>query len=137
MRAWTDVKHILFRFIQKYFFRWRNCFFNLFLKLFLEASGGKSISNLLHFLKYTIWFRFWRIRNSFWKHYTLRENDFSGYIQRRLDYISVYYALQESLQQTSILRSFCSGYSLILVSYNKSTQISLDDGSQCKTKRLI
>ena len=50
---------------------------------------------------------------------------FSGYIQRRLDYISVSNTLQESLQQTCILPYFCSDHSPILVLYSKSTQISL------------
>ena len=50
---------------------------------------------------------------------------FWGYMQRRLDYISVSNTLQEWLQQTCILPYFCSDHSPILVLYSKSTQKSL------------
>ena len=69
-------------------------------------------------------FDIWRIRNPFSKRYAFRKK-FSGYIQRRLDYIFVSNTLQGSLQQTSILPSFCSDNVSILVSYNKPTKISL------------
>ena len=82
-----------------------NCFFNSD----LEASGGNPA------LK----------KKSVSKCYTFRKNHFSGYIQRRLDYIFVSNTLQESLQQTSILPSFCNDHSPILVSYNKPTKISM------------
>ena len=46
-------------------------------------------------------------------------------MQRRLDYIFVSNTLQESLQPSSILPSFCSDHSPILVSHNKPTEISV------------
>ena len=104
-----------------------NCFFNSN----LEASGGnpalkkKSVSKLIQLLEKYDLIDIWRIRNPFSKRYTFRKNHFSGYIQRRLDYIFVSNTLQESLQQTSILPSFCSDHSPILVSYNKPTEISM------------
>ena len=67
----------------------------------------------------------WRIRNPFSKRYTFRKNHFSGHMQRRLDYIFVSNTLQESLQETRILPSFCNDHSPILVSYNKTTKTSL------------
>ena len=67
----------------------------------------------------------WRTRNRFSKPYVSKKKIFSGYIQRRLHYIFVSNTLKESLQQSSMLSSFRSFYSPILVSYNKPTQISL------------
>ena len=67
----------------------------------------------------------WKTRNRFSKRYVFKKNDFSGYIQRCLDYIFISNTLKQSLQQSSILSSFRSFYSPILVSYNKLTQISL------------
>ena len=67
----------------------------------------------------------WKILHPFAKWYTFRKNHFSGYIPKHLDYIFVSIALQEALQQTSILSSICSDHSSVLVSYNKPTQISL------------
>ena len=67
----------------------------------------------------------WKILHPFAKWYTFRKNHFSGYIQKHLDYIFVSIALQEALQQTSILSSICSDHSSVLVSYKKPTQISL------------
>ena len=105
--------------------------FNCFLNSNLEASGGnpalkkKSVSKLIQLLEKYNLIDIWRIRNPFSKRYTFRKNHFSGYIQRFLDYISVSNTLQESLQQTSILPSFCSVHSTILVSYNKPTKISM------------
>ena len=95
------------------------------------ASGGnpalkkKSVSKLIQLLGKYDQIDIWRIRNPFSKRYTFRKNDFSGYIQRRLDYIFVSNTLQESLQQIRILLFFCSDYSPFLVSYNKPTEISV------------
>ena len=85
----------------------------------------KSVSKLIQLLEKYDLIDIWRIRNPFSKRYTFRKNHFSGYIQRRLDYIFVSNTLQESRQQTSTLPSFCSDHSPILVSYNKPTKISL------------
>ena len=68
----------------------------------------------------------WSIGNTFSKRYTFRKIIFSGYIQGRLDYIFVSNTLKESLQQTTILPSFCSHRCPILVSYNKTTKIYLE-----------
>ena len=99
----------------------------------LEASGGnpalkkKSVSKLIQLLEKYDLIDIWRIRNPFSKRYTFRKNHFSGYIQRHLDYIFVFNTPQELLQQTSILSSFCSNHSRILVLYNKLTKISLGE----------
>ena len=77
-----------------------NCFFNSD----IEASGGnsalkkKSVSKLIQLLEKYDLIDIWRIRNPFSKRYTFRKNHFSGYIQRRLDYIFVSNTLQESRQ---------------------------------------
>ena len=76
-------------------------------------------------MKNTIWFISGGHVIVFQNTMSLTKNDFSGYIQRRLDYIFVSNTLKESLQQSSMLSSFRSFYSPILVSYNKPTQISL------------
>ena len=89
------------------------------------ALKKKSVSKLIQLLEKYDLIDIWRIRNPFSKRYTFRKNHFSGYIQRHLDYIFVSNTLQELLQQTSILSSFCSDHSPILVSYNKLTKISL------------
>ena len=105
--------------------------FNCFLNSNLEASDinpalkKKSISKIIQLLEKYDLIDIWRIRNPFSKRFTFRKNHFSGYIPRHLDYIFVSNTLQESLQQTSILPSFCIDHFSILVSYNKLTEISL------------
>ena len=61
----------------------------------------------------------WRIRNPTSNRYTYRKNHFSGYIQRRLDFIFFSNNLQDSIQKIDILPSFCSDHSPIVASYVK------------------
>ena len=105
--------------------------FTVFFNSNYKASGGnpalkkKSVSKLIQLLEKYNLIDIWRIRNPFSKRYTFRKNHFSVYMQIRLDYIFVSNTLQESLQQTSILPSFCSEHSPVLVSYNKPNEISM------------
>ena len=74
---------------------------NLFFDSSLEASGGsptlkkKSISNFLQFVGKHNLIDIWRIRNPKSKRFTFRQNHFSGFLQRRLDYVFVSNTLQE------------------------------------------
>ena len=67
--------------------------FNLFFDRNLEACGGmpslkkKSVSKIIQFLEKYNLSDIWRIRNPTSNRYTYRKNHFSGYIQRRLDFI--------------------------------------------------
>ena len=100
--------------------------FNLFFDCNLEASGGtpllkkKSVSKVIQILEKYNLSDVWRIRNPTSNRYTYRKNHFSGYIQRRLDYIFFSNNLQDSIQKIGILPSFCTDHSPIIASYVKS-----------------
>ena len=49
-----------------------------------------------------------RVRNPSSTRFTSRKNNFSGFIQRRLDYIFISNSVQESAQNINVLPSFCS-----------------------------
>ena len=71
-------------------------YFNLFLDQSLEAKGGnpcpkkQSLSKLLHIKEKLNLCDSWWIWNRNAKQYTFRQQRFSGFIQRRLDYIFIY-----------------------------------------------
>ena len=67
----------------------------------------------------------WRIRNPSLKRYTFRKNHFSGFIQRRLDYIFISNNIQEYFKKVSILPSFCSDHSPISCILESSSKIQL------------
>ena len=75
--------------------------FNLFFSSKIESAGGnpvfkkKSVSKLIELLKSYDLVDIWRIRNPKTKRYTFRQNHFSGFLQRRLDYIFVSNSLHE------------------------------------------
>ena len=98
---------------------------NLFFDSSLEASGGsptlkkKSISNFLQFVGKHNLLDIWRIRNPKSKRFTFRQNHFSGFLQRRLDYVFVSNILQENIYNTEILPSFCSDHSPVFFSYER------------------
>ena len=93
--------------------------FNLFLDLHLETSGGnptlkrKSISKLLQILEKNNLIDIWRIRNPSSKRFTFRKNHFSGFIQRRLDFVFISNNFQEFIKNIDVLSSFCSDHSPI------------------------
>ena len=100
--------------------------FNLFFDMNLETSGGcptlkkKSISKILQLLEQNNLVDIWRIRNPSSKRFTFRKNHFSGFIQRRLDYVFISNNMQEYAQNIDILPSFCSDHSPILCTLQKS-----------------
>ena len=67
----------------------------------------------------------WRIPNPILKRYTFRKNHFSGFIQRRLDYIFVSNNIQENIKDTNVLPSFCSDHSPLLSNYQTSNDFHL------------
>ena len=75
--------------------------FNLFLDRSLEAKGGnlclkkQSLSKLLHIKEKSNLCDIGRIRNPKAKQYSFRQLHFSGFLQRRLDYIFISHNLQE------------------------------------------
>ena len=96
---------------------------NFFFDSSLEASGGtptlkkKSISNFLQLTGKHDLVDIWRIRNPNSNRFTFRQNHFSGFIQRRLDYVFISNSLQESFYNIDILPSFCSDHSPIYFSH--------------------
>ena len=66
--------------------------------------------------KYTLT-NIWRIVDPYVKRYTLRQNHFSGFIQRRLDYIFISNSVQEYIDATDILPAISTDYSPILISF--------------------
>ena len=62
----------------------------------------------------------WRIRNPTEKRFTFRQNQISGYIQRKLDYFFVSNRLQESINNTDILASLSTDHSPISFTLRRS-----------------
>ena len=105
--------------------------FNLFLDASLEALAGnptlkkKSISKAFQLIEQHNLIGIRRIRNPILKRYTFRKNHFSGFIQRRLDYIFVSNSIQENIKDTNISPLFCSDNSTLFVSYQTSNNFPL------------
>ena len=105
--------------------------FNSFFDASLEALGviqhwkKKSISKVLQLIEQHNLIDIWRIRNPILKRYTFRKNHFSGFIQRRLDYIFVSNSIQENIKDTNISPLFCSDNSTLFVSYQTSNNFPL------------
>ena len=58
-----------------------------------------------------------RNQNPYVKRYTFRENHFSGFIQRCLDYILISNSIQEYIDSTNILPALSTDHSPILISF--------------------
>ena len=67
----------------------------------------------------------WRIRNPNLKQYTFRKNHFSGFIQRRLDYIFISNNIQEYFKKSKHLTSFCNDHSPVSCILESSSPIQL------------
>ena len=86
----------------------------------IGASSGsptlkkKSISKVLQLTGKYISVNMWGIRNPTSNQFNFRQNHRAGFIQRGLDYIFVSNSLQESIQKTDILPSFCSNHLPVL-----------------------
>ena len=104
--------------------------FNMIFDINLEASGGsptlkkRSISKLLQILEQYNLVDIWRIRNALSKRFTFRKNHFSGFIQRRLDYVFISNHFQEFTKNIDILPAFCSDHSPILCTFEKSSEFN-------------
>ena len=94
--------------------------FNLFLHRSLEAKGGNPclkkqwLSKLLHIKKKLNLYDICQIRIPKAKQYTLRQQNFSAFIQRRLDYIFISQNFQEVAKHTEILNAISTDHSLVL-----------------------
>ena len=92
----------------------------------IEATGEnpilkkKSISKVLRITaeKYDL-MDIWRVRNPSSTRFTFRKNHFSGFIQRRLDYMFISKSVQEFVKNIDVLASFCSDHSSLLLSHKK------------------
>ena len=99
--------------------------FSLFFNSKLEAQGGnitlkkKSLAKLIEFKETYDLCDIWRVRNTKSKRFTFTQKHFSGFIQRRLDYILISNTLQEFLTMTDILTPISTEHSPVLVSLSK------------------
>ena len=82
--------------------------FNLFFNSKLESNGGNpvyknhSVAKLIELKeKYTLT-NIWRIQNPYVKRYTFKQNHFSGFIQRHLDYIFIPNSIQEYIVSSRV-----------------------------------
>ena len=102
--------------------------FNLFFNSTLEAKGGSptlkkhSLTKLIEINEMLDVYDIWRIRNPKIKGFTFRQKHFSGFIQRRLDYIFISQNLQESINKVKILNSFSSDHSPVFCSILNNLQ---------------
>ena len=100
--------------------------FNFFFNLSLESCGGNpriknnSIAKFIEIKELFDLCDIWRVRNRTLKRYTFRQKHFSGFIQRRLDYIFISNSLQESVLKTEVLPSVLSDHSPVQISFGNS-----------------
>ena len=108
--------------------------FNFFLDTKLEEKGGKpvlkkhSIAKIIEILENFDLCDIWRIRNPNLKRFTCRQNHFSGYIQRRLDFFFISNTLQEATELTDILAAFCTDHSPITFKVSKLNHLTKGNG---------
>ena len=108
--------------------------FNLHFDSKLEAKGGKpalkkqSIAKLIEIIENFDLCDIWRIRNLKKKQFTFRQNHFSGYIQRRLDYFFVSNSLQEAIKNVDILAAFSTDHSPINITLSNSNDLTKSKG---------
>ena len=107
--------------------------FHLFFNQKIEATSGNpvlkknSISKVLQIIEKYDLIDIWNVRNPSFTRFTFRKNHFSGFIQRRLDYIFISNSVQESGQNIDVLPSFYSDHSLLLLSYKKLPHSNLGE----------
>ena len=100
--------------------------FNFYFDKTLEAYGGnpqtkkQSIASFLKIKGKWDLTDIWRIRNPTRKKYTFRQNHFSGYLQRRLDYIFVTNQLQNHIKSVDIEISISSDHSPVSMDVKKT-----------------
>ena len=83
--------------------------FNIFFNLTYKARGGnpkmknKYVAKFIHIKEKSRACDIWQVRIPKKKRYTFRQQHFTGFIQRSLDYFLVSNNLQESINKTDIL----------------------------------
>ena len=108
--------------------------FNMHFDSKLETKGGKpvlkkqSIAKMVELLENFDLCDIWRIRNFKKRRFTFRQNHFSGYIQRRLDYFFVSNSLQEAIKSVDILASFSTDHSPIFITLSKLNEFTKGKG---------
>ena len=108
--------------------------FNIHFDSKLEAKGGKpvlkkqSIAKMVELLENFDLCDIWRIRNLKKRRFTFRQNHFSGFIQRRLDYFFVSNSLQEAIKSVDILASFSTDHSPIFITLSKLDEFTKGKG---------
>ena len=70
----------------------------------------------------------WRIKHPKTKTYTFRQKHFSGFIQRRLDYIFISQNLQERTRTVDILNTVSTDHSPVFCSFVNSTEFRKGPG---------
>ena len=88
----------------------------------------ESLSKLLHIKEKLNLCDIWRIRNPKAKQYTFRQQHFSGFLQRRLDYIFISQNLQEIAKHTEILNAISTDHSPVLCSFQNLNQCQRGTG---------
>ena len=96
--------------------------FNIFFNLTCKARGGnpkmknKSVAKYILIKESLGLCDIWQIRNLKKKRYTLRQQHFTGFNQRSLDYFLFSNNLQESINKTDILTTLSGDHSPVFIS---------------------
>lgn len=94
----------------------------LYFIISLNEKGGSpvlkkhSLSKIIKIKERLDVYDVWGIRNPKVKHFAFRQKHYSGYIQRRLDYIFILKNLQQLVKTTEILNAFSSNHSPVFCS---------------------
>ena len=103
--------------------------FNLFFNSQLETVGGnpsfkgKSVSKFYELNKTLGFWDIWQVRYKGKKGFTFRQKHFSGFIQRRLDFIFISSNLQESIVKAEVWESFISDHSSVAIKTSLSKEL--------------
>ena len=114
----------------KHLTSWTRCSFfagdfNLFFDCSLDAKGNSlsvkkhSLSKLLEIKQKLDLCDIWPVRNPKKMQYTFRQQQFSGLIKHRLDYIFVSHNLQEVVKDSEILRPMSTDHSAFVCSFQR------------------
>ena len=100
--------------------------FNLFFEDKLVAQGGnsalkkKSLVKLIQIKENIDLCDIWRIRNT--KGYTFRQQQSSGYTQKKLEYFFISNVLHESVKNPDVLAAFLTDHSPIMFSVSRKSE---------------
>ena len=108
--------------------------FNMHFDSKLEAKGGKpvlkkqSIAKMVELLENFDLCDIWHIRNLKKRRFAFRQNHFSGYIKKRLDYFFVSNSRQEATKSVDILASLSTDHSPIFITLSKLNEFTKGKG---------